>query len=415
VYGRSVTLFNWTKKPFEVFDDRGDKNYELSNHLGNVLAVVSDRKLGYSDGVATDVVESYEADLVSANDYYPFGMAMPQRTYNSPDYRYGFNGKEKDESGEWGDLTHYDYGFRIYNPGIGRFLSVDPLSPDYPMLTPYQFASNTPIVAKDLDGLELLLVHEDNDPIILSGGRKLTDQSAIHIVAHGWQGGIVDDSKKAYKYIRTSKEFKAVLKTSDNYAKLNEADEVCVVLHSCRTGRQQTNPDGSLTPSFAQKMSKELKLKIIAPDERDYFQSTGPRGPEVTQNTEPVNRDYLPGTANEDRGKSSGKKGNWLTYSDGILIEVHSGGWSPKNNPNGFKAAWDNFWYKKDLTYVIISKALNLRKGAGVKNETNGDPLSQGSILTPTGNTEKNWLEVTTEDGRTGWISSRHAKPKYDE
>jgi RHS repeat-associated protein len=69
-------------------------------------------------------------------------------------YRYGFNGKEKDSKGEWGSSTHYDYGFRIYKPSIGKFLSVDPLTQSYPMLTPYQFASNTPIVAIDLDGLE---------------------------------------------------------------------------------------------------------------------------------------------------------------------------------------------------------------------------------------------------------------------
>ena len=73
-------------------------------------------------------------------------------------YRYGFNGKEWDDEGEWGDLTHYDYGFRIYNPGIGRFLSVDLLSVQYPELTPYQFASNMPIAAIDLDGLESKLV-----------------------------------------------------------------------------------------------------------------------------------------------------------------------------------------------------------------------------------------------------------------
>ncbi len=40
-----------------------------------------------------------------------------------------------------------------------RFLSVDPLTKDYPMLTPYQFASNTPIQAIDLDGLEAFYVH----------------------------------------------------------------------------------------------------------------------------------------------------------------------------------------------------------------------------------------------------------------
>jgi len=43
---------------------------------------------------------------------------------------------------------------RIYDPRLGRFLSVDPLASKYPELTPYQFASNSPIQAIDLDGLE---------------------------------------------------------------------------------------------------------------------------------------------------------------------------------------------------------------------------------------------------------------------
>jgi hypothetical protein len=51
-------------------------------------------------------------------------------------------------------MTHYDYGFRIYNPAIAKFLSVDPLTADYPFYTPYQFAGNTPIQFIDLDGLE---------------------------------------------------------------------------------------------------------------------------------------------------------------------------------------------------------------------------------------------------------------------
>ena len=79
---------------------------------------------------------------------------MPGRKYNSAEYRYGFNGKEKDDEGEFGSITNYDYGFRIYNPATARFLSMDPLSYSYPELTPYQFASNTPIWAADLDGLE---------------------------------------------------------------------------------------------------------------------------------------------------------------------------------------------------------------------------------------------------------------------
>ena len=51
-----------------------------------------------------------------------------------------------------GDI--YDYGFRMYDPRLGRFLSVDPLTKSYPHLTPYQFAGNIPIMGSDLDGLE---------------------------------------------------------------------------------------------------------------------------------------------------------------------------------------------------------------------------------------------------------------------
>jgi hypothetical protein len=47
-----------------------------------------------------------------------------------------------------------DYGMRVYDPRAGRFLSVDPLTKDYAELTPYQYASNSPIFNIDLDGLE---------------------------------------------------------------------------------------------------------------------------------------------------------------------------------------------------------------------------------------------------------------------
>jgi len=86
--------------------------------------------------------------------YYPFGMQMPGRNFNSSEYRFGFNGKEKDD--EWTGITGatYDYGFRIYDSRVARFLSVDPLTGAFPGLTPYQYASNSPIQNIDLDGLE---------------------------------------------------------------------------------------------------------------------------------------------------------------------------------------------------------------------------------------------------------------------
>jgi RHS repeat-associated protein len=68
-------------------------------------------------------------------------------------YRFGFNGKEQDDEVS-GSGNSYDYGFRIYNPRLGKFLSVDPLFQSYPWYTPYQYAGNSPIAFIDMDGLE---------------------------------------------------------------------------------------------------------------------------------------------------------------------------------------------------------------------------------------------------------------------
>ncbi|MEO9023275.1 MAG: RHS repeat-associated core domain-containing protein [Ginsengibacter sp.] len=131
----------------------GNKFFELSNHLGNVLATVSDKKIGI-DTNADGVIDYFTADVVSAQDYYPFGMQMPSRKYSvaNTNYRYGFNGKELDK--ETSGTTTYDYGFRIYSPGLGKFLSVDPLFKSYPWNSTYAFAENDPISFIDLDGSE---------------------------------------------------------------------------------------------------------------------------------------------------------------------------------------------------------------------------------------------------------------------
>jgi RHS repeat-associated protein len=151
---------------------RGDKAYELSNHLGNVQVVVSDRKHVYSNSTGYSYYDAngepinviierffFETDIISATDYYAFGMVMPDRSINTEGYRFGFNGKENDNEIK-GTGNQQDYGMRIYDPRLGRFLSTDPLTKGYPELTPFQFAGNKPIWAIDLDGLEPVYASE---------------------------------------------------------------------------------------------------------------------------------------------------------------------------------------------------------------------------------------------------------------
>ena len=134
---------------------KSEKSDEKGNWLGNVNVIISDKKFGV-DSSGDGVADYYKADVRGVNDYYPGGSPMPGRTFNPTEYRFGFNGKEKvDEISGSGNT--FDYGFRIYNPRLNRFLSVDPLTKNFAMLSPYQFASNNPIWAVDLDGLEAVL------------------------------------------------------------------------------------------------------------------------------------------------------------------------------------------------------------------------------------------------------------------
>ncbi|NGF77150.1 hypothetical protein G5B10_14770 [Fluviicola sp. SGL-29] len=130
----------------------GDKQYELSNHLGNVLQVITDRKLPENDG--TNHVAHYLADVVSYSDSPPYGMQMPGRNGNDGDgYRYGFQNQEIDnEIKGAGNFVNYKY--RMHDPRIGRFFAVDPLAKKYPYYSPYAFSGNRVLDAIELEGLE---------------------------------------------------------------------------------------------------------------------------------------------------------------------------------------------------------------------------------------------------------------------
>ena len=132
---------------------RGKRHYELSNHLGNVQVVVSDKRISVCDSELE--VEYFKAEVLSAVDYYPFGMMMPDRQYyansDSSIAVNGFNGMRKDDeiSGVGNSL---DFGARIYDSKLGRFLSVDPMNYVYVFISPYNFAQNNPLAFVDVGG-----------------------------------------------------------------------------------------------------------------------------------------------------------------------------------------------------------------------------------------------------------------------
>ncbi|MCD6066498.1 MAG: hypothetical protein K0S33_1324 [Bacteroidetes bacterium] len=98
----------------------------------------------------------YTAKVNSLTDYYAFGAQMPGRNYVAANsYRYGFGGKEKDNE-VYGEGNEYDFGARIYDPRLGKWLACDPLASEYPQLSPYQYCANSPLIFKDPDGKRIL-------------------------------------------------------------------------------------------------------------------------------------------------------------------------------------------------------------------------------------------------------------------
>jgi RHS repeat-associated protein len=124
----------------------GKKQYEVSNHLVNVLSIVTDKVLA-KNWDNDNVVDYFRAEIMNASDYTPFGVQMDGRKFVVDDYRYGFNGTEKDPEDGFNTTK-----FRQYDSRLGRWLSKDPVVK--PWESPYVGFANNPIWFVDPSGLD---------------------------------------------------------------------------------------------------------------------------------------------------------------------------------------------------------------------------------------------------------------------
>eukprot|EP01136_Pigoraptor_vietnamica_P026680 Opistho-1_new@81987 len=133
-YNRNSIDFIQTEKGRAVNMNGSYKyEYNLTDHLGNVR---------YSFDIYQGNVRRLQSD-----DYYAFGLRK-QGTPIAGNNRYLYNGKELQD-----ELGQYDYGARFYDPIIGRFNTLDPLSDRSRRKSPYSYAMNNPIRFIDVDGM----------------------------------------------------------------------------------------------------------------------------------------------------------------------------------------------------------------------------------------------------------------------
>jgi RHS repeat-associated protein len=72
-------------------------------------------------------------------------------------YSFGFQGQENDNEIHGAPGTSLNYEFRMHDPRVGRFFSLDPLATKYPHNSPYAFSENRIIDGIELEGLEVVL------------------------------------------------------------------------------------------------------------------------------------------------------------------------------------------------------------------------------------------------------------------
>ena len=107
--------------------------YFITDHLGSVRGILNEN-----------------FDIEEQNDYYQFGKHIDDPNSQLSDNRYHYNGKENQE---FFDLPYLDYGARLYDPHICRWLAPDPLVEKYPNISPYVFCANNPVNLIDPNGL----------------------------------------------------------------------------------------------------------------------------------------------------------------------------------------------------------------------------------------------------------------------
>ncbi|OFY86706.1 MAG: hypothetical protein A3F72_09615 [Bacteroidetes bacterium RIFCSPLOWO2_12_FULL_35_15] len=157
---------------------------------------------------------------------------MSGRNFTSVNgYRYGFNGKEKDDEVNGGGNS-LDFGARIYDPRLGKFLSLDPDFYRYPWNSPYAYAINSPIKLVDAEGKGPDVIrNSSSSQIKLTGSTYVTqtvtkDGKTTQTFSGDMAGSIVLNPGDVYYEVNGSHTIdnKGTKTTFDGYGKIVRKD-----------------------------------------------------------------------------------------------------------------------------------------------------------------------------------------------
>jgi RHS repeat-associated protein len=95
-------------------------------------------------------------------------------------FRRAFNGMEVDPEVK-GKGNSYDFGARMLDARLGRWLSVDPLASEYPGISSYCFVNNMPVIAIDPNGKEIIIIGTNGQQYKYTPGMSTPNEATVDV------------------------------------------------------------------------------------------------------------------------------------------------------------------------------------------------------------------------------------------